>query len=131
MPNTFSYVALFSWPLVTFVLFRLLSRPYALIASILGGYLLLPFAVGVDFSLLPTFDKTSIPSLSAAIAAVLFARRSPSGRSAQMRLESEPARDAQRAHVHATSNDNPWSRRIERILLGPPFYLSDRHDLVE
>ena len=65
MPNTFAYIALFSWPIVVFFLFRSLPRAQALIASIIGGYLLLPTAVGIDPPMLPTIDKTFIPAFSA------------------------------------------------------------------
>jgi hypothetical protein len=67
MPNSFAFVVLFSWPLVVFLLFHKLPRPQALIVSIFGGYLLLPFGVGINPPILPTFDKTLIPALSAAI----------------------------------------------------------------
>ncbi len=71
MPNTFSYVALFLWPLVVFFLYRRLPRDRALIASILGGYLLLPFGVGINLPVLPTFDKTLVPALAALIMTML------------------------------------------------------------
>ncbi|GHD98577.1 hypothetical protein U879_12355 [Defluviimonas sp. 20V17] len=71
MPNTFSYVALFLWPVVVFFLYRSLPRDRALIASILGGYLLLPFGVGINLPVLPTYDKTLVPVLSALIMAML------------------------------------------------------------
>jgi hypothetical protein len=71
MPNTFAYIALFSWPVVVFILFRFMPRTSALIWSLVGGYLLLPFAVGIDLPSLPTFDKTLIPSFSAALMCLL------------------------------------------------------------
>ncbi|MEO8243722.1 MAG: hypothetical protein ABI832_15580, partial [bacterium] len=67
MANSFAYVVLFGWPLVVFLLFRLLPRPEAIAWSIIGGYLALPFGVGIDPPVLPTFDKTLIPALSAAV----------------------------------------------------------------
>lgn len=70
MPNTFSYVALFLWPVVVFFLYRSLPRDRALIAAILGGYLLLPFGVGINLPVLPTYDKTLVPALSAMIMAM-------------------------------------------------------------
>lgn len=72
MPNTFAYIALFSWPLVALLIFRLLPRPAALICTILGGYLLLPFRVGINPPLLPVLDKNFIPALSATILCFLF-----------------------------------------------------------
>lgn len=71
MPNTFAYLALLAWPLVTLVLFRKLPRERALIWAILGGYLLLPQLVAFDFPLIPPLDKTAIASLSAYLACVL------------------------------------------------------------
>ena len=71
MANTFAYFALFSWPVVVFILFRSMSRTPALIWSLVGGYLLLPFAVGIDLPALPTFDKILIPSFSAGLMCVL------------------------------------------------------------
>ncbi len=71
-PNIIAYCALFGWPLVVFVLFRLLPRPNAAIWSILAGYLLLPPNFGIDFALVPTIDKVLIPSVFTAIAAWLF-----------------------------------------------------------
>ena len=84
MPNTFAYVALFCWPIVVFILFRVTPRAPALIASILGGYLFLPYDVGINLPMLPTFDKTLIPALSAAIMCFLF----PDGRKRRSQSES-------------------------------------------
>lgn len=67
MANSFAYLVLFSWPVVVFILFRLLPRAQALAWSIIGGYLALPFGIGINPPILPTFDKTLIPALSAAV----------------------------------------------------------------
>ncbi len=67
MPNSFSYLALFSWPVVVFLLFRMLPQAQALVWSVLGGYLLLPFGVGINPPLLPTLDKAFIPVMAAAV----------------------------------------------------------------
>lgn len=77
MPDTFAYIALFSWPFVVFILFRRLPRADAVIWSILGGYLLLPFAVGIKIPMVPTFDKTLIPALSAGLICLIAADRIP------------------------------------------------------
>ena len=71
MASTFAYIALFGWPLVVFLLFRFLPRTPALIWSLIGGYLALPFGVGVNLPTLPTFDKTLIPALSATVMCLL------------------------------------------------------------
>ncbi|MGV8988674.1 MAG: hypothetical protein ACOH2H_20615 [Cypionkella sp.] len=52
-------------------LFRILPQSQAVAWSIVGGYLALPYGVGINPPVLPTFDKTLIPALSAA-AMVLF-----------------------------------------------------------
>ncbi len=72
MPNTFAYLMLLVWPLVTLLLFRKLPRERALIWAILGGYLLLPQLVAFDFPLIPPLDKTAIASLSAYLACVFL-----------------------------------------------------------
>ena len=71
MPNSIAYIVLFGWPLVVFVLFRWLPRAQALVWSIVGGYLVLPFGVGINLPVLPTFDKSLIPTLSALVMCLL------------------------------------------------------------
>ncbi|MBI1173622.1 hypothetical protein GC209_19725 [bacterium] len=73
MPNLFAYVALFSWPLVAILLFRSLPRSEAVAWTIVGGYLALPFGVGINPPVLPTIDKTLIPAVSAGILVLLGA----------------------------------------------------------
>jgi hypothetical protein len=75
MPNAFAYIALFSFPILAGVLFKRLPLPSALIWTLLLGYLLLPEGTQVDFPLLPTFNKESIPSLSALLFTWLAIRR--------------------------------------------------------
>ncbi|MBO9670836.1 MAG: O-antigen ligase family protein [Sphingobium sp.] len=65
---------LIGWPLVTLVLFLVLSMERAIIASLLGAYLLLPMNVGFDFKGIPTLDKTSIPNVSIFLLAFVMAR---------------------------------------------------------
>ena len=64
IPNWFAYVALFSWPAVCVVLFVMLPVEAAAIWSLVGGLMLLPSGMQVDFPLLPPLDKTSIPAIS-------------------------------------------------------------------
>lgn len=73
MPNAFAYLMLFSWPLVSVVLFRVFSLQKALIWTILGGYLILPSGTGIDVPLLPDMDKSLIPALSALVLCMIFA----------------------------------------------------------
>lgn len=106
MPNAFSYFALFAWPVVTFFLYRSLPRAQALIATILGGYLLLPFGVGINLPVLPTFDKTLIPAFSALVMSFLVA--SPSKRMA--RQASLPAQPADRDGDMDAQEGTPFTR---------------------
>ena len=75
MPTTFSFIALFSWPLVVVILFRLMPLPKALCWSLVAGYLLLPTRVGMNFPMLPSIDKSSVPSVAAAVMCLLLAYR--------------------------------------------------------
>ncbi|MEJ6396228.1 hypothetical protein V8J82_23440 [Gymnodinialimonas sp. 2305UL16-5] len=64
--------ALFGWPVVAAVLAMRLYWPHALLAILVGGYLLLPEQGGINLPLIPTFDKASIPSIIAVILALLL-----------------------------------------------------------
>jgi len=72
VPNAFAYIALTLWPVVTLAMFTSMRPAQALIWSLLGGYLLLPVNTAFDFPGVPALDKTSIPSLSALMGALLF-----------------------------------------------------------
>lgn len=85
--ESIAYTVLFTWPLVVIVLFRKLALPLAVIWSVLAGYLFLPELVNVDFPLLPTFDKTLIPSLSALIMAWHVLKSNKPARSANPVLQ--------------------------------------------
>ncbi len=63
MPNSLAYLALLLWPLVCLAAFRRLSVERAIIWSLLGGYLLLPPTANFNLPLLPSIDKTTLPSL--------------------------------------------------------------------
>lgn len=65
MPNTFAFVMLLVWPLVSAYLFRRLTLGQAVIWTILGGYLLLPPTTSIALPLLPDLDKVTIPNLCA------------------------------------------------------------------
>ncbi len=75
MANSFAYLMLVCWPLVTLVLFRRLPLPQALCWSVVAGYLLLPVRAGWNFPMIPTIDKTLIIGLSAAIMGAIMARQ--------------------------------------------------------
>ena len=70
-------LALLAWPFVVAVLFKSLSLERALIWSILGGYMWLPQLSEIDLPLIPSFDKTTIPNLSALIALTFATSRVP------------------------------------------------------
>lgn len=73
MPNTFAYMMLALWPLVTLVMFRSWPVKLALIWSLLGAYMLLPPSpTSFDFPLMPPLDKESLPSLVIFIACVVL-----------------------------------------------------------
>ena len=71
MPNTFAYLMIAVWPLVTLILWSRLDRAQALIWTILAGYLYLPPLTAFNLPAVPDFDKTSVPSLAALAMAVL------------------------------------------------------------
>jgi len=75
MPNAFAYFALLSWPLVAVILFRMLPVQKALIATLVGGYLILPTATHVKLPMLPTMDKALVPALSALLLCWIYAPR--------------------------------------------------------
>lgn len=76
--NTVALLALLSWPLVVFVLFRALTIERALIWSILGGYMLLPQLSAINLPGIPAFNKETIPNLAAFVGCMLMLGRLPS-----------------------------------------------------
>ena len=75
MPNAFAFFVLFTWPLVTFALLRVLPRGRALIACLIIGYLFLPPPpAGLDLPAMPPLTKETIPNLSLAVLALLLWR---------------------------------------------------------
>ncbi|EYD72078.1 hypothetical protein [Limimaricola hongkongensis] len=78
MPNVIASIALLVWPLVTLALFRRLRPGTALVASLLAGYLLLPpLPAEFDPPLLPSLNKSTIPSLSVLFVALALRRLGP------------------------------------------------------
>jgi hypothetical protein len=77
IPGPQSYLILFLFPVLVFVLFRRMELRPALVWSITLGYLLLPAAwvVHLDLPALPTIDKELLPALSAAAMAYLVLRQ--------------------------------------------------------
>lgn len=77
MPNIIAYLALFSWPIVAIILFRILPLQKALVWTIIGGYLLLPSATSIKFPMVPLIDKSLVTSLPALILCLLMAPPQP------------------------------------------------------
>jgi hypothetical protein len=73
MPNLIAYLALFTWPVVAIILFRLLPLHKALVWTIIGGYLLLPSATAIKFPMLPPIDKSLVTSVPALILCLIMA----------------------------------------------------------
>jgi hypothetical protein len=71
-------IALFAWPVLTAIFFANYRIPVAILISIIGGYLLLPPAFGINLPLLPTFDKNNVSGLAALACALIFADRTGS-----------------------------------------------------
>lgn len=65
-PNALAYLALLLWPLISLGVFRALGPRRGLMASLLGGYLLLPPSpAGFDLPGLPDLNKDTIPAYAA------------------------------------------------------------------
>ncbi len=76
-PNALASLALLIWPLVAFALVRRLGPARGVVATILGGYLLLPpWPAGFNVPLL-FLSKDTIPALSALAAVLLTAESRP------------------------------------------------------
>lgn len=74
MPNMIAYGALLGWPVVSLFLYLMMPAARATIWTIIAGFLLLPMFTSFDFPGLPSFDKQSIPSLTALLLAPVMAR---------------------------------------------------------
>ena len=73
MPNSFAYLVLALWPLVSLALFRTQPPGRAIIGSFLIAYLFLPpDPTGFDLPLMPQMNKETLPSVVAFILCFLF-----------------------------------------------------------
>jgi hypothetical protein len=75
--NSFAYLSLFSWPVVSIFIFLFARLPVALVVSILGADLLLPAGLSVKLEMIPAIDKNSVACFSAAVGCCVAARRIP------------------------------------------------------
>lgn len=74
----FAKFVLFSWPLITFLIFRRVDLVRAVLISLIAGYLLLPtLVVALDLPLLPALNKNTIPALSTLFCALYFSAQQP------------------------------------------------------
>lgn len=77
MPNLFAYLAIFTWPIVTILMFRMMPLQKALVWSLIGGYLLLPTGTEIKFPMLPAIDKAMVTCVPALILCLLMAPAQP------------------------------------------------------
>ncbi|MDC1287712.1 hypothetical protein N8198_07490 [Gammaproteobacteria bacterium] len=65
MGNTLAFLALIAWPFISIFFYKRFDQLTATFCTIVGGLLILPVQVQIDFPLIPPLDKTSISALSA------------------------------------------------------------------
>lgn len=121
MGNIIAQAVLLGWPLVTLVLFLTLSTQRAIVASLVGAFLMGPFGLVYNFPGVPPLDKTSIPNIATFLLAMVLA---PSG---QFRwIRSLPVNLLLLAYVFgpfATGFTNPDTVQIGTVMLpGLSFY---------
>jgi hypothetical protein len=68
---------LWGWPLVCAYLFARLPLERAIVASILGGHLLLPSAFVIDVPVLPPLDKDSVTAVATLLLCWLYGVNAP------------------------------------------------------
>ncbi|MFY8349609.1 hypothetical protein AAEU29_03595 [Pseudoalteromonas sp. SSM20] len=76
MPNFFAYFMLCAWPVIAYFIYRRADSVTATFFTIVGGALLLPVNVNIDFPLIPAFDKQTIPALAALLCLILVKKES-------------------------------------------------------
>lgn len=89
-PNVIAWVALFSWPVVALIFYRLWNLQLAVVATMICGYMLLPERVAVNLPALPPLNKDTIAALAAVVLIWLASR---DARSAQSMLPGWLPRD--------------------------------------
>ena len=72
MPNTFAYIALIIWPFISLIFYKRMPVINATFWTIVGGFLILPVNVAIDFPLIPPLDKESIPVITALIGCIFI-----------------------------------------------------------
>ena len=74
--NLVTTLALLTWPVVAFFLYKTRPIGQATLWTILGAYMLLPVGAEIKFKMIPVFDKSSIPNLAALLGCVVVGGRS-------------------------------------------------------
>lgn len=72
MNSISAYIALIAWPIICVASLSVFDIRKFILFTLLGGYLLLPVGAGFDLPLIPVFDKTSIPNLTALLICSAF-----------------------------------------------------------
>lgn len=67
MGNTFAYASLLAWPLFAIYLFSTKRIQFAVVVTILGGFMLLPAGTVIDPPLFPAMGQHTLPVLSVLI----------------------------------------------------------------
>jgi hypothetical protein len=115
MGNVIAQIALLGWPVATLLLFLTMSTQRAIVASLVGAYLLLPFGLVYDFPGVPLLDKNSIPNVVTFLLALLL------GRSGEFRwIRSIPVNLLLFAYVFgpfATGYANPDALTIGSVMM--------------
>ena len=78
MGNTFSYIVLMAWPLLSIYIFMTRKAIDATFLVIVGGWLLLPEKVNIDIQYFPSLNKISIPAITAILLTIFIKKKIPS-----------------------------------------------------
>ncbi len=70
-----AYGMLLAWPVVTMVLMLTMPARRAAVWALLGAYLLLPPGLSIDFPVVPSLSKASLPNIAVMLAVLLWAPR--------------------------------------------------------
>ncbi|MCV2867818.1 hypothetical protein OEW28_04185 [Defluviimonas sp. WL0002] len=125
MPNTFAFLVLYCWPVVIIFLFAALPRSFAIAISIIGGYLILPVQTGINLPMLPTLDKSLLPSLFTGIMCLLMVdgRANNARRMPERRIEPEAAQIAETGDMPPRASPmfsrQPVRARVQGSTAGP------------
>ncbi|MER5174041.1 hypothetical protein [Thioclava kandeliae] len=115
MPNTLATFVLFSWPLVTWLLFKKYRVSIALPATIIFGYLFIPERISFDPPLLPAIDKSFMPSLCTIL--FLAAHNSRLKRVSIKRAQKSNVNRSVKDRTERTSPGSRVARLVPLILL--------------